>query len=242
LSPDKRQHRGPHPADKRLFAQANLPLLRAATSELSWLLSHGYQRKSSLKLVGDRQCLTERQRLAISRAACSDESLKRRKAHCVSVERIANERVIVDGFNLLITVEAGLSGGPLLLCRDECMRDLSSVHGSYRSVHETDRAICLVGELLQNLGASSVLWLLDRPISNSGRLAKKIADIAAQHDWPWNVKIVFNPDAEILSSLGGVAITSDSAVLNRVRSWVNLKSHLLEQCLPEAWLVDLRNC
>lgn len=196
--------------------------------------------KSSLKLVGDRQGLTERQRLAISRAACSDESMERRKAHCVPVEGIANERVIVDGFNLMITVEAGLSAGPLLLCRDECMRDLSSVHGSYRSVHETDRAICLVGELLQNLRASSVLWLLDRPISNSGRLAQKIADIAAQHDWPWNVKVVFNPDAEILSS-PGVAITSDSAILNRVQSWVNLKSHLLAQYLPEAWLVDLRN-
>jgi hypothetical protein len=96
-----------------------------------------------------------------------------------------------------------------------------------------------VGEMLQNLRASSVLWLLDRPISNSGRLAQKIADIAAQHDWPWNVKVVFNPDAEILSS-PGVAITSDSAILNRVQSWVNLKCHLLEQYLPDAWLVDLR--
>ena len=43
----------------------------------------------------------------------------RPSAHCVSVEGIANERVIVDGFNLMITVEAGLSAGPLLLCRDE---------------------------------------------------------------------------------------------------------------------------
>jgi hypothetical protein len=85
----------------------------------------------------------------------------RPSAHCVSVEGIANERVIVDGFNLMITVEAGLSAGPLLLCRDECMRDLSSVHGSYRSVHETDRAICLVGELLQKPEGFSVLWLLD---------------------------------------------------------------------------------
>ena len=61
-----------------------------------------------------------------------------------------------------------------------------------------------------------------------GWLAQKIADIASQYDWPWNVKVVFNPDAENLSS-PGVAITSDSAILNRVLSWVNLKSHLLEQ-------------
>ena len=239
MSPDNRQHRGPHPADSRLFAETNLPSLRVATSELSWLLSRGYQIKASLKLVGDRLMLTERQRLAISRAACSDESQQRRKAHCVSVESIANERVVIDGFNLLITVEAGLSGGPLLLCRDESVRDLSSVYGSYRSVQETERAICSIGEQLDNLRPSSVVWFLDRPISNSGRLAQRIDDMAKQHDWPWDVKVVFNPDAEILSS-PGVAITSDSAILDRVQSWVNLKSYLLEGCLREAWLIDLR--
>ena len=196
--------------------------------------------RSSLKLVGDRQSLTERQRLAISRAACSDESLARRKAHCVCVEGITNETLIIDGFNLIITVEAGLSGGPLLLCRDESVRDLSSVHGSYRSVQETERAIYLIGEQLQNLRPSSVVWLLDRPISNSGRLAQKIVGIAKQHDWPWEVKVVFNPDAEISSS-SGVAITSDAVILDRVQTWTNFKAYLLERCLRDAWLIDLRD-
>jgi hypothetical protein len=239
VSPDNRQHRGPHPADNRLFAEANLPTLRVATAELSWLLSHGYQMKSALKLVGDRQRLTERQRQAISRAACSDESLERRKNHCVRLETIENKRVLLDGFNLMITVEAGLSGGPLLLCRDESVRDLSSVHGSYRSVDETERAICLIGEQLQNLTPALVVWLLDRPISNSGRLAQKIVDIASQHRWPWEVKVVFNPDAEMVSSQG-VAITSDAGILDRVESWANFKSHLIRQCLPDAWVIDLR--
>ena len=240
MSPDNRQHRGPHPADNRLFAEANLPTLRVATAELSWLLSRGYQIKSALKLVGDRQRLTERQRQAISRAACSDESRERRKNHCLRLEEIANKSVLIDGFNLMITVEAGLSGGPLLLCRDESVRDLSSVHGSYRSVDETERAISLIGEQLQNLMPASVVWLLDRPISNSGRLAQKIVDIASQHHWPWEVKVVFNPDAEMLSSRG-VAISSDAAILDRVETWTNFKFNLVQQCLPYAWVIDLRD-
>ena len=48
-----------------------------------------------------------------------------------------------------------------------------------------------------------------------------------------NVKAVFNPDAR---SLFADAAYFDSAILNRVQSWSNLKSHLLEQYLPEAWL------
>ena len=70
--PDTRRHRGPHPEDAELFAPASWPALRAATTDLSWLLSRGYAEPSSLKLVGDCFQLTERQRTAVMRSACSD--------------------------------------------------------------------------------------------------------------------------------------------------------------------------
>ena len=240
MSPDTRRHRGAHPADKELFNEDQLPKLQQATAQLSWLLSRGYKMPSSLKLVGDRHGLVERQRLAVSRASCSDKNRRRRKSACVSVDQVSKQAVVVDGFNLIITIEAALSKGPLLACRDECIRDLSSVHGSYRSVEETEQAISLIGEELHNLGASSVLWLLDRPVSNSGRLAARIAEIAAQRDWPWKVEVVFNPDSQIISS-PALVITSDSSVLDRVERWANLKSYLLAERIPGAWLIDLSN-
>ena len=240
MSPDTREHRGPHPADREYFSDKHIPKLRTATTELSWLLSHGYNLTSSLKLVGDRHRLTERQRLAVSRSACSDDALVRRKAHCVSVKRVSDKDVIVDGFNLIITIEAALSGAPLLVSRDECIRDLSSVHGSYRSVQETEKAISLIGEVLEQFSPSSVLWLLDRPISNSGRLARRIADIASHNSWPWTVEVVFNPDTQIVSSQS-IAITSDSVVLDRVETWTNLKAYLVQHRLSNSWLIDLRD-
>lgn len=193
---------------------------------------------SSLKLVGDRHGLRERQRRAVSRAACSEQDRQRRKAHCVAIEELLHQPVIIDGFNLLITIEAALSGGPLFIGVDDCIRDLSSVHGSYRSVEETDRAILLTGEALWNLAPSSVLWLLDRPVSNSGRLAAKITDLATRNDWPWTVDVVFNPDSAIIAS-PAIAITSDSSILDRVARWSDLKSHLLN-AIPDAWTIDLR--
>lgn len=194
---------------------------------------------SSLKLVGDRHGLRERQRLAVSRAACSDQDRQRRKEHCVSVEQLRAQPVIIDGFNLIITIEAALSGGPLFIGTDDCIRDLSSVHGSYRSVDETDRAISLIGEVLQTLAPSSVLWLLDRPVSNSGRLSAKITDLALHHNWPWHVDVVFNPDSAIISS-PAIAITSDSSILDRVSRWSDLKSQLLTHFISNAWMIDLR--
>ena len=62
MSPDTRHHRGAHPADPKLFGPDQLRKLRRAVTELSWLLSRGYNMTSSLKLVGDRHGLRERQR------------------------------------------------------------------------------------------------------------------------------------------------------------------------------------
>jgi hypothetical protein len=239
VSSDKQQHRGAHPEDQRLFADDWLPALRIATAELSWLLSRSYTITAALKLVGDRHRLGERQRMAIARAACTDESRERRLARRVEPPQIVDQALIVDGFNLLITIEAALSRGVILRCRDSCLRDLASVHGSYRSVQETDHALQLLGETLALLKPRSVDWLLDKPISNSGRLAAKLRALAVNNGWPWNVELLFNPDSAIVSS-AKIAVTSDAIILDGSARWFDLKSHLIAQHLPASWIVDLR--
>jgi hypothetical protein len=236
--PDTRRHRGAHPEDQKLFADNQLPALRRAVNELSWLLTRDYAMKGAVKLVGDRHALTERQRLALSRAACSDESLRRRAATHLGMEELSGTELVIDGFNLIITIEAALSGGVLLRCRDGCIRDLSSVHGSYRSVDETRLAIQLIGESLAPFGPKSVEWLLDRPVSNSGRLAKLVRELAAQNRWPWAVATAFNPDSEIITS-GRTVISSDGPLLDQVERWTNFSRHLIEKDLDRLWLVDL---
>jgi hypothetical protein len=238
LSPDRRRHRGAHPSDAELFAGESLPALRLATAELSWLLSRGYQTRSALKLVGDRHGLRERQRLAVARAACADEALRGRESRRLGAEEVAGAELILDGFNLVITGEAALAGGPLVLCRDACVRDLSGVHGSYSAVEETERAVVAAGETLADFAPASVLWLLDQPVSNSGRLAARIRRIAAERGWPWSVEVVFNPDREIINS-ARVAVTSDSNVIDRAGRWLNFNPHLIRRYAPRAWVLDL---
>jgi hypothetical protein len=240
MSPDIRKHRGAHPADAELFAADRLPALRRATAELSWLLSHGYRIKSALKLVGDRHDLRERQRQAVARAACSDQSLAARRVSRLAEAEVAGQELVVDGFNLIITAEAALSGGVLIGCRDGCVRDLSGVHGSYRAVEETTRAILAAGETLATLRPVSVLWLLDSPISNSGRLAARLREAAEANNWPWSVAVVFNPDREMADS-SRIAVTSDSNILDGARRWLNLNPLLIARHVAQPWLVNLSN-
>jgi hypothetical protein len=174
----------------------------------------------------------------VGRAACSDESRERRRARRVEARSIRGADLIVDGFNLVITLEAALAGGVLILCRDGCLRDLSSVHGSYRAVEETERAVALAGEVLDGLSPASVLWLLDSPVSNSGRLAERVRRIATERGWPWTVEVEFNPDRRIVSS-DRIAVTSDSNILDGVARWLDLGRLVVEQHVPHPWLIDL---
>ncbi len=236
--PDKRTHRGPHPADEKLFAPEAIGNLRFAVADFSLLLTKGYAEKSALKLVGDKFSLTERQRLAVMRSACSDQQLASRSEHRIEAKNLAGQSVAVDGYNVLITVEAAMSGGVIFAGRDGCHRDLASVHGTYRKVTETIPALRMIGEFLQELGTGEVLWLLDSPVSNSGRLKTLIGELADQNNWTWEVELLLSPDAELIKT-DLIVATSDSVILDNCKSWVNLGAEIIRKKLPDSWIVNL---
>ncbi len=235
--PDKRIHRGPHPKDEHLFAPSWAAGLTQAVADYSLLLTKGYADKSALKLVGDRFSLTQRQRLAVMRSACSDKQLAARKKSQIDLAHIKGKPLAIDGYNILITIEAATSGAFLFKGRDGCLRDLASIHGTYRRVQETTPAIELIGGFLQESQISSATWLLDSPVSNSGRLKKIFEEIAAKNDWPWQVKLSQSPDAELIRSDCAVA-SSDSVILDNCKSWINLAAEIIESKVPSAKVID----
>ncbi len=238
MSSSAQRHRNAHPDDRILFAGTQLQRLREAVCELCWLFDRGYARHSAIKLVGDHHQLSKRQRLAIGRAACSAESGRQRDAKRLELEQIDGRPLSIDGFNLIITLEAAMAGAVLLRCRDGCVRDLASVHGTYRQVGETRSAIELVGRTLALFHPSSVRWLFDKPISNSARLAQLVRIVAGENGWNWRAELLDNPDKTIAAG-ADVAITSDSAVLDAVTQWTNLNGYLIEHHFRSAWLIDL---
>lgn len=236
--PDKRTHRGPHPDDAKLFAPAAIANLKLALADFSLLLTKGYAGKSALKLVGDKFSLMERQRLAIMRSACSDQQLTSRKQREVKVADPGGQAIVIDGYNVLITIEAAMSGACVFKGRDGCFRDLASIHGTYRKVTETIPAVQLIGEFLKEHNAGNCLWLLDSPVSNSGRLKTLIGELARKNEWEWDIELLLSPDAKLIKT-DLTAASSDSVVLDACKRWVNLARAIIEEKVPEARLVDL---
>jgi hypothetical protein len=236
--PDKRTHRGAHPDDAKLFAQENIPDLLTAVGDYSLLLGKGYAEKSALKLVGDRFSLTQRQRLAVMRTACSDEQMNARSNKQVDIAKLQGRELAIDGYNLLITIEAAMSGGLILKARDGTFRDLASLHGTYRKVAETIPALERIGSFLQDLDIGQSLWLLDSPVSNSGRLKNIIGNLAEKNNWQWNVELTISPDHELIKT-DLIVVSSDSVILDGCTKWVNLARTIIEKTRPNANLIDL---
>lgn len=236
--PDKRTHRGAHPEDARLFDRSAWPALKAATADMALLLSKGYADKSTLKLVGDHFSLTGRQRIAVMRATCSDAALEHRRGIELGPAEVAGRELLIDGYNVLTSVEAALAGGVILACRDGCYRDMASVHGTYRKVQETVPAIELLGRAIGELGVAGCRWYLDSPVSNSGRLKKLMSETAAQSGWAWQVETVTNPD-RVLCDSGGLVVSADSVILDGCRLWLNLARHVIDRFVPGPRVVDL---
>lgn len=236
--PDRRRHRGPHPEDAEAFAPQAWPKLAEAVGDLSWLLSRGYAEKSALKLVGDRLGLTERQRLAVMRCACSDAALAGRRQREVPPAAVRGAGLLVDGYNVLTTIEAALAGGFIIKGRDGCYRDMASMHGTFRNVSETIPAIELLGEVLGELGVGPCTWYLDQPVSNSGRLRQAIYQVAQQQARQWQVEVVPSPDA-VLSRSQAVVASADSVILDACRRWFNLARIVIEARLPDSRVVTL---
>lgn len=224
--PDSRRHRGPHPEDARIFAACEVERLAEAAEHLGWLLAHGYADRPALTLVGDHFQLHQRQRLAVARAASPPERAEARIARRVPA---LGRPVVVDGFNVLVTAEVALSGGILVRGRDGLLRDLAGIHGTWRRVEESPRSIEILCRAL--LGASEVRWLLDRPVSGSGKFAALLRE-AGQ-----DVALSDRVDGDLLSA--GVAVaTADGPVLDAACAGIDLLSPLVES-LEGAWVVDL---
>lgn len=222
------RNRGKQSNDDKLFSSKFRPFLVEATNDLCLLLSRGYAQKSALQLVGNRYKLNKRQRNAIMRISCSEQSIKERKKKELKEGQLTDQTLEIDGFNILIFLESLLSGAYIFQCRDGLYRDISSVHGSYKRVHKTEEGVILIGKILNQLKIKSAHWYLDQPVSNSGKLKTLLLELAQRHNFDWTVELVFDPD-KVLANSKEIIITSDGWILDKSIQWFNLSAEIINR-------------
>ncbi len=215
---------------------SNVVKLLLAVDDLSYLLEKNYGIKAALQLVGNRYLLNERQQKAVRGMAASDTNIKIRKEK--QITNLKGKVIIIDAFNLLITLESLLSGAFLFKGRDGCFRDLSSVHGTYKRVLQTENVLKMIGQACLDLEIEKALWVFDKPVSNSGRMKVMLYDIAKENGFPWHVILDYNPDKYLVDS-NAIIVSSDAWILNNCKHWFNMIAYLLKNYITQkVFIID----
>jgi hypothetical protein len=160
--------------------------LKEAYVDYKYLLNRGYNRKPALDLVTGRYSLSFKERLLLYRCTHSDEEIKE-----IKEKTILEKNVVIDGYNVAITILNALDNDEAFICDDGFVRDLGL--GSKKGDDRIEDILILFAEFCYSLGLSFTI-ILDSQISHSGELASNLRKRGI------NAKTVNKADKTVMSS------------------------------------------
>ncbi|NWF91314.1 MAG: DUF434 domain-containing protein [Syntrophaceae bacterium] len=205
--------------------------LQKAAEDFRYLLNRGYPRRAALELVGNRYQLTSDHRHLLHRGVFSDPDSASRREKIVPAKRIQGKDLVIDGYNVIITIEAGLSARPLVLADDGVIRDISGLSGNFRKTEKTEEALRLIVEVIRRIRPRQTLFLFDAPISMSGNLAHQVRACLEKERLLGDAKAVKVPE-KILIGFPGVVATSDTAIIDQSQEVFDLAGHIIRSIHP----------
>jgi len=219
------------------MTELNDAILHLAAADFLYLLDHTYPRSASLQLVGNRYNLDALHRHLLHRGVFAREESKKRRSRLLSPDRLVGARLLVDGHNVLITVESALAGRPLIAATDGVIRDVAGISHRYHISSLTREAIDSTVLLLKVYPPRETLFLLDAPIRQSGELAALLRVGLKKLGLPGDAQTVKVPEADLVDPHAVVA-TSDSAVLDRAKQAVDLTGAVIRSLGRPLRMID----
>ncbi len=188
------------------------PCARAA-QDYRYLLERGYRAASALEFVANHYQLRRMERDFLFRAVCAGPVARQRRKKTVSVEMLTGARLVIDGYNCLITLESALAGRPLIMGDDGFMRDVARIFRKFRPTERTRQAWRLISEVLLRFPPDFTFVFLDSTMSRSGELAGRI------NRWMEDAGLRGRCSAlrcleKRLAALKGIKVSADSVIID----------------------------
>ncbi len=171
--------------------------------------------------------MTSDQRNLLHRGVFSEKDSRSRKKKKLPFGRVFGEKLAIDGYNVLITVEAGLCARPLIFGDDGFTRDISGLSGNFKQTETTKKALTLILDELKRCKPKRILFFFDAPISKSGELAEEVRRRLNEACLPGDAQAVKVPE-HLLIGFPGIVATSDTAVIDASEKVLDLAGHILK--------------
>ncbi len=197
-----------------------------ASRELKVLAALGYSMNQSMRIVSEKLRLRREEIFAVRKVMrWPDEAL--RNALKKIPPWLVEERLLkVDGYNVLQTIDALLSGEPVYISTDGFLRDIRS---SYRSLKgaRLERALDVLVNELSSLSPREVEIVFDSQISRSGELARRATEELFSAGL--RGRGITEKSVDLYVSDADISASSDSVIISKAKAVVDLPELVLQR-------------
>ncbi|AKB36354.1 hypothetical protein MSSAC_1764 [Methanosarcina siciliae C2J] len=198
------------------------------------ILRWGYPKFATIRFVADHSQLSVEERHILTRVIMPPDKVVSRVKKKIACDGIRDRDLLLDGYNVLLSVDSLLKNKPMWFCDDGYIRDTRYYFSKAKQAEDIGEALDLVLEFFSEARPKSVTFLLDTQISRSGELAgfirRKLKEQGIQGDAHTSKTADFD-----LKTEGGkpekqlVVATSDGIVIDSVLQVLDIPACLMEK-------------
>jgi len=135
------------------------------------ILRWGYPKFATIRFVADHSQLSAEERHILTRVIMPPDKVVSRFRKKVACSGIRDRDLLLDGYNVLLSVDSLLKNETMWFCDDGYIRDTRYYFSKAKQAEDIEEALDLVLEFFSEARPKSVTFLLDAQISRSGELA-----------------------------------------------------------------------
>lgn len=197
-----------------------------AVSDVIYLYDRDYSEKTVIQAVGNRYMLNREERAILYRGI--SKYTYNKCLNIVSSGSLENKNIIIDGYNVLITLASYLTGDIVFKGIDRITRDIAGTRSAKYLKGQHIRSLEEMFKAFSILKVSEVKILLDKQVSRSGELSSLINSMFLFYNLKGKSCTVRSPD-HLLKRTDCVVCSSDSVVIEKALKVFDLPGFIIEK-------------
>jgi len=194
-----------------------------AAEDIRYLLERGYRRDSAIRFAGDHYGMDKNERYILARTVFSCSTAISRQKKKLGTHDLKDKKLLVDGYNVLITLESLLDADEVWIGDDSFLRDIKGVFKNHSNGNTTYQAVENMLDLIKRSDVASAEILLDTQMKNSGELAalirKRMEELSISGDARTSKHVDFDLKN---SSSDYVVATADGVIIDAVKNVIDI--------------------
>lgn len=200
-----------------------------AANDYYYLLSKNYPIKAALKLISDKYRLSGLERSVLLRGIVNKKTACERKNKLFLEKNIINKLLLIDFYNVIITIISYLSGKFLYIANDGFLRDAAEVHGRLSKSKLIEKALIFLFKYLYSIKIKEAIMYMDSPVSHSKDLSVKSDKLFNEYKINGKCFVVKSADYYLINSNSDcICSTSDSTIIDNRDKVFDLAFNILK--------------